>query len=380
VDRKGLPAPQSADYPTDRDYVAPRDAVEKKLAALWEEVLGVRPVGVKTGFFDLGGKSLLAARLFMKIIKTFGKELPLTTLIHAPTVELLAKELRPSEKGAEYPTLVAMRRRGTRPPFFCVHGGAGSTLFLHRLAQRMGPNQPFYGIEPEGLDGGRFQRTTIEQMAAHYLSEIRKVQPAGPYYLGGYCFGGIVAFEMAQQLRRQGEVAALVALFTADLRYHRKIPFKSDESPAKPAHKRLATLLKSPMRALYGKGTRLVVTSRERLAPIAYKIWFRLGRRIPPSMRTLYVWRTLLRAEQNYVPQPHPGTLVLFHGADYENDPNLGWDGLAARLEHRVIGTSSRDSRRDLMNEPLVSQTAAELAACITRASDGFVSPTVKSA
>jgi amino acid adenylation domain-containing protein len=376
VDRKALPAPQSSDYQQERKYVAPRDKVEKRLVALWEDVLDVRPIGVKDGFFDLGGRSLLAARLFIKIARKFGKELPLTTLIHAPTVEVLANELRPTAKKFDYPTLVPMKT-GTLPPFFCVHGGAGSTLFMHRLAEKMDADQPFYGIEPEGLDGRRFRHTTIEQMAAHYLSEIRKRQPIGPYYIGGYCFGGIVAFEMAQQLRRAGESAALVALFTAPLRYHRLVPApKSPPVPARSASQKLATLMKSPARALYRKSAGLVTKTRVKLAPTAYKVWFRLGFRIPPSMRTLYVWRTLLRAEQNYVPKPYPGTLVLFHGSDYASDPNLGWGRLADRLEHRIIGEGAQDSRRDLMDEPLVNQTARELSACIQGASiaSGFPS------
>src|SRR5206468_6185973 len=117
--------------------------------------------------------------------------------------DLLSKE-------AKYSTLVPMRKGGTRPPFFCIHGGAGSTLFLHRLAEKMDAGQSFYGIEPEGLDGRPFRHTTVEEIAAYYLSEIRKLQPNGPYCFGGYCFGGIVAYEIAQQLIRQGEPAALV--------------------------------------------------------------------------------------------------------------------------------------------------------------------------
>jgi amino acid adenylation domain-containing protein len=370
VDRKALPSPRASDYRSDREYVSPRDFVEKKLAKLWEEVLGVNPVGATDNFFDLGGRSLLAARLFIKIAHKFGKELPLTTLIQAPSVELLANELRASGKDAAYPTLVPMRTGGKKPPFFCVHGGAGSTLFLHRLAARMDSQQPFYGIEPEGLDGRKFQRTSVEQMAAHYLLEMRKVQPTGPYHFGGYCFGGIVAFEMAQQLQRQGEKAALVALFTAPLRFNRVAARgkRPAEAAPKSSSARLATLMKSPARVLYKKFASLATKTRLKLMPAAYRSWLALGWKIPPAMRTLYVARTLLRAEQEYRPKCYEGVLFLFHGADYAADPNLGWDGLAAHLEHRIIGDSGQDSRRDLMNEPLVQQTARELEECIALA------------
>src|SRR5271169_1600191 len=224
VDRRALPAPTARDFETDAEFIAARDATERKLVSLWEEVLGVSPISVTTSFFDLGGRSLLAARLFTKILRTFGRELPLSILFRSPTVELLAKELRPAQCDAEYPTLVAIQPKGSKPPFFCVHGGAGGTLFLHRLSRRLGADYPFYGLEPEGLDGKKFRRLTVEEMAAHYLTEIRKVQPNGPYYLGGYCLGGIIAFEMAHLLRRQQEEAALVALFSAELWYNHLSP------------------------------------------------------------------------------------------------------------------------------------------------------------
>jgi amino acid adenylation domain-containing protein len=371
VDRKTLPAPQASDYQRDHEYLAPRDKIERKLVAIWEDLLGVKPIGVKDGFFDLGGKSLQAARLFTKIISSFGKELPLTTLIHAPTVELLANAIRPLSKDANYPTLVPMKKTGTRPPFFCIHGGAGSTLFMHRVGAKMDAEQPFYGIEPEGMDGRQFRNTTLEEIAAYYLSEIRRVQPAGPYCFGGYCFGGIVAYEMAQQLLRQGEPAALVVLLTAELRFHRKVPAPvKPKPPAKAARHRLATLLKNPARTLYRISAAALAKRWEQFAPRFYRIWFRFGLRIPPKMRTLYVWRTLIRAERNYVPKPFPGAVVMFHGSDYDDDPSLGWDGLAANIEHHVIGNSSQDERRDLMNEPWVNQTARELSDCIARACD----------
>src|SRR5262249_42087599 len=330
-----------------------------------------RPVGIKDNFFDLGGKSLQAARLFTRIISSFGKELPLVTLIHAPTVELLANEIRPLSKDANYPRLVAMKKTGTRPPFFCVHGGAGSTLFMHRLAAKMDADQPFYGIEPEGMDGREFKHTTLEEIAAHYLSEIRKLQPKGPYCIGGYCFGGIVSYEMAQQLLRQGEPAALVVQFNAELRFHRKEPAPlKPRARANPTRKRLATLLKNPARALYRVTAVRIVRGWVKFAPTFYRIWFKLGLHIPPRMRTPFIGRTLINAERNYVPKAYPGLVVMFHGSDYKDDPNLGWDGLAEGIEHHIIGHSRQDTRRDLMAEPWVGQTARELCDCIVRACD----------
>jgi amino acid adenylation domain-containing protein len=373
VDRKALPAPQASDYQGEREYVAPREGVEKKLVAVWEEVLGVRPIGVRDNFFDLGGKSLHAAHLFTRIISSFGKELPLTTLIHAPTIELLANEIRPRSKDAKYPTLVPMKKTGTRPPFFCIHSGSGSTLFMQRLAAKMDAEQPFYAVEPEGMDGREFQHTTLEQIAAFYLSEIRKIHPRGPYCVGGYCFGGTVAYEMAQQLLRQGQPAALLVQFNAELLFHRKVPARlKPKAPASPLRKRLATFLKNPPRALYRVSAVRIPAKLKKLkgkfAPTFYRIWFKLGLRLPPRMRTLYIARTLYNAERNYVPKSYPGVVVMFHGSDYGDDPNLGWDGLAGRIEHHIIGESSQPAGRDLMKEPLVGQTARELCDCLVRA------------
>ena len=372
VDRNALPAPKPQHFEFDHDYVAPRDQVEKKLATLWEEVLEIRPIGVKTNFFDLGGRSLLAARLFMKISRTFGKDLPLATLFGAPTIEKLANELRPRAAAPDYSSLVAIQPDGSKPPFFCVHGGAGSTLFLHRLAREIGSDQPFYGLEPEGLDGKPFQRTSVPQMAAHYLSEIRKVQPHGPYHLGGYCFGGLVAFEMAQQLRRRGDEAPVVAMFSAPLRFHRLNRKQASTAPGPDklngASNRFTRLLRSPRQALRWRIVSLIRTVRSRIHMSTCKLFLHLGLKVPQALRTMYVVRMIQQAEQNYAPQPYPGSLTLFRGHGlYENDPNMGWDGLAANLENHEIGDNGLRTRRDIMNEPLVGSLANELRACLDK-------------
>ena len=379
VDRRALPAPRPGDFEADQNFIAPRDAVERKLAALWEEVLGIHPIGVNTSFFDLGGRSLLAARLFMQISRAFGKDLPLATLFHASTIEQLAHELRPQSTATTYATLVAIQPSGSKPPFFCVHGGAGSALFLHRLAREMDPDQPFYGIEPEGLDGRRFQRTTVEQMAAHYLAEIRKVQPEGPYYIGGYCFGGLAAFEMARQLRRQGQRAAVVALFSASLRFHhvagKRMPTVAVAPKSRTVLARLLRLVRSPQKTIGWRITSLTrpVSSKVRMNTVRF--FLSLGLPIPQALRTMYVMRMLGQAEENYAPGHYDGTLILFRGQGlYENDPNMGWDGLAENFENYEIGDGGLRSRRDLMNEPLVGLLAKQLSACLGRARDGDAS------
>ena len=369
VDRKALPPPTASDFEDGIEYVAPRDPVERRLVQLWEEVLGVSPISVTANFFDLGGRSLMAARLFTKILRTFGKELPLSTLFRSPTVERLATELRPATGVAEYRTVVPIQEGGSLPPFFCIHGGAGSTLFMRQLANQLGPSQPFYGIEPDGLDGKPFRHRTVEAMAQYYLSEIRKVQPTGPYYLGGYCFGGLVAFEIARILQQQGEQPALVALFSAALRFNHAVSPPPVKQPStKPAISRIGKVLSSPIHTTRNLAAALYGRALPTFRKYSYSLLFKFGMRVPPEMRTMYVTQMLSWTEEKYQPKPYSGSLVLFYGeGTFEFGPNLGWDGLAEHFEHCVIGNGVLDSRRDIMNEPLVGTTAKVLAPYLDR-------------
>ena len=367
VDRKALPTPSPSDFDSGQDYVAPRDPVELKLANIWEETLGMRPIGVKTSFFDLGGRSLLAARMFMRISREFGKDLPLSLLFQAPTVEQLANELRSNSKPVAYATLVEIQPRGARTPFFCVHGGAGSTLFLHRLSREMDADQPFYGFEPEGMDGRRFERTSVQQMAEHYIAEMRTIQPRGPYFIGGYCFGGLVAFEMAQQLRYLGEQAALVALFSAPLRFHRAVRRQKPASKVA-GSSRWSRLLNSPVQALRWRLISSLRSVRSWLHITTCRAFLSLGLRVPQALRTMYVVRMINQAEEAYAPSRYEGTVALFRGKGlYEDDPDMGWEGLA-RLENFQIGDGGLRSRRDIMNEPLVGLLAKQLRLCFEQA------------
>ncbi len=178
-------------------------------------MLGLDQVGIEDDFFELGGHSLLAIRLFTRIERDLGRRLPLSTLFEAPTVARLAEYLRGTGPQAHWSPLVVIQERGSRPPFFCVHNFGGEVINLNDLAQALGPDQPFIGLQAQGLDGQVEPHATIPEMAACYVQALRSYQPHGPYYLGGFCFGGVVAYEMACQLQSQGEQVALVALFDA---------------------------------------------------------------------------------------------------------------------------------------------------------------------
>ena len=195
-----------------RTVVQPRDTTEWHLLQIWEEILQRQPLSVLDNFFQLGGHSLLAVRLMSHIAKRFERDLPLTTLFQHPTVATLASVLRQDLAFEERTPLVAIHTQGTRPPLFCVHPAGGTAFCYVNLARRLGPDQPFYGLHAPDLSGRENKWGTVEAIAAHYLAALQTVQSQGPYLLGGWSAGGIIAFEMAQQLQRQGQEVGLLAL------------------------------------------------------------------------------------------------------------------------------------------------------------------------
>src|SRR2546423_10485211 len=211
IDQRALP-PNEFKREAEKGFAAPGNELELKLAKIWEEVLNVRPIGTDQNFFELGGHSLMAVRLFAQVEKAFGRKLPLATLFQAPTVKQLARVLHDEGWRAAWSSLVMIQPGSAPTPFFCVHAAGGNVLEYHDLARLLGPDQPFYGLQSHGLDGKSEPHTSIKEMAAHYLKEMREVQPEGPYLLGGRSSGGTIAFEMACQLAAQGEKVALLAL------------------------------------------------------------------------------------------------------------------------------------------------------------------------
>jgi len=222
VNRRELPDPAGEKSDLVDTFVAPRDEIENHLKEIWQWVLDVRPVGIRDNFFELGGHSLLAVRLFVHIEKFFGKSLPLSVLFHAPTIEKLAREIRQEGLSFKWSYLVPVQPHGSKPPFFCVHPHDGDAFRFWDLAVSLGADQPFYGLRAKILKGNQSFHHRIEDMATAYIEEIRTVQPNGPYFLGGHCFGGIVAVEMAQQLLARGEKVALVALIFSHAPGHPK--------------------------------------------------------------------------------------------------------------------------------------------------------------
>ena len=212
IDRKALPAPIGQSLSAARQYVAPRDSYETALCDLWSEALHIDQVGIDDDFFALGGHSLLAAKLFARMDEELGRSLPLSVLFAAPNIRALAEHYRASTAAHKIRSLVALRSKGNRPPLFAVPGVYGNVLGYADLAQALGPDQPFYGLQSIGLDGSEAPLDSIAAMARLYIEELRSVQPNGPYALMGACFGATVAYEMTQQLLQAGESVTILAL------------------------------------------------------------------------------------------------------------------------------------------------------------------------
>jgi acyl carrier protein len=181
---------------------------------LWQQVLEVPKIGIHDNFFDLGGHSLKAAQLFFLLEQVYGRHLPLATLFQAPTIAELASVLSREQWVPPWQSLVAIQPSGTAVPIFMVPGVGGNVLIFAQLARLLGLDQPFYGLQARGLDGKEVPFTSVPEMARHYIAEIRALRPQGPYVLVGICTGGLIAYEIAQQLFGQGEAVTLVVMDT----------------------------------------------------------------------------------------------------------------------------------------------------------------------
>jgi thioesterase domain-containing protein len=212
VDRKALPKPDKKRPELGTAYVEPRDDREKRMVGAWEEVLDIRPIGIDDNFFDLGGHSLVAARLFTRMDDEFQRLLPLSFLIRSPTVRLLTEQFRSKSEAKKISALVPFVETGNHPAIFAVPGVYGNVVGLNDLCRELGTEQPFYGLQSIGLDGLERPIDNMEEMAGRYIREVRTIQPHGPYNFIGACFGSTVAWEMVCQLMEAGEEISFLGL------------------------------------------------------------------------------------------------------------------------------------------------------------------------
>ncbi|MGH9367918.1 MAG: non-ribosomal peptide synthetase [Thermoanaerobaculia bacterium] len=362
LDRRALPPPDWKHRQLEREYEAPQDALELHLTKIWEAVLQTAPIGLDDDFFDLGGHSLLAVRLFAQIERATGRKLPLATLFQAPTVGQIAEVLRERGWSSPWSSLVPIQARGSRPPFYCVHAAGGGVLPYRALSRRLGPDQPFYGLQARALVEGIKAPTRVEEMAEEYLAEIQSLQPEGPYYIGGHSAGGTVAYEIACRLLARGEKVALLALFDTWAPGHGEvIPEKLVRVMLSESWRRLGRFF-SGIR----KGARLRYL-REKLA-IRVKVLRGRASDVPPELQELR--ESIEQAAEAYHPaQAYPGKIALFRARrqppEYALDRTLGWGAFAAGgVEvHKVPGFHG-----EVVEEPQAAILAEGLRECLDRA------------
>ena len=337
------------------------DTIELQLVRIWESVLRIECVTADDDFFAVGGDSLAAAALFAAVEKFFNVDLPVSTLLQAPTIKLLAKAIRMRGPSVVDLRLVALQLGGSNPPLYCVPGADSAAISLRHLARRLGPEQPFFAFQPRGLDGRPPYLRTVEQMAADYLDVLRQHQPRGPYCLCGTSFGGVVAFEMACSLIAQGERVSFLGLLDT----------YGGDYPRPRRDLSLRKKIKVAMRRSRAGATKTFSEWWQRLlVRLDLKFGFRPLPR-PHAQRYLYLQEICFAARRHYSLRPFNGRIHLFRleaqpsATLYELDPFLGWRGAATGgIEvHEVPGRHGFHLR-----EPNVGDLAKKLARCLSHA------------
>jgi len=383
VDHKALPEPGQADAGKEHAYVAPSNPLESQLAWMWEDLLGVRAVGIRESFFELGGHSLLAVRLMARIQTQLGMDLPISTLFRGETVEELAKILSEQSSAWRWSPLVPIQPQGRKTRFFCVHALGGNVNNYYLLARYLGSDQPFYGLQAPPLHEATEEDAQIELMAARYVEAVRDVQPLGPYLIGGYSFGSFVAYEMARQLQAQGQKVSLLALFdTYSPLYLNKLPGNRDVaemlvslawSTSREQRKRLLLPVDELRRLTFDEQLSLFLEKmrEEGLAPAEVDHQL-LSRFLKGSAARQ-------RASQDYVPRPYSGRVTVFKCRERDllwnqrltavgldpDDRTLGWGELSGEPADVIEIPGHHDV---ICQEPFVQSLAESLGACLDAA------------
>ncbi|GJD16857.1 hypothetical protein RIVM261_018130 [Rivularia sp. IAM M-261] len=368
VDKRALPSSEIIQSSINKSFVAPRNFTELTLAKAWENLLNTSPVGATDNFFDLGGHSFLAVRLMAQIYDKFGHNLPLSTIFENPTIEKLAAIVSQPSRKSSNSHLVAINSSGDKIPFFCMHGAGGDISQYFKLSRILGEEYPFYGLE-HGSDLEQPRIISVEETASRYLQEIRKVQPNGPYLLGGHCYGGVLAFEMAQQLQKHGQTVGLVAVIDAILpettiestddddakfllRIAEEIKIGNDIDFSLPFEE-LRDLSLDEQLNLVNKKANFIFSDAE----------------LKDFLRHYQVFKANVQAMRDYVPQVYPRSLTIFRAQeeiihDFDNpewstdDLFLGWDKYSTKSTQVVEVPGNHFS---ILLEPHIHELARQL-------------------
>jgi amino acid adenylation domain-containing protein len=382
LDRSALPAPTpenvlapSDKLPGDRRYFPPTDTLEAQMVEMWEQVLGVGQVGIRDDFFQLGGHSLDAAVMINQISQKLGKKLPLSAMFHAPTIERLAELVRANNWTPHWSVIVSIKEHGSRPPLFLAHGSTGNVLGFYGLRRHISEEQPLFAIQALGLSSGRASFSTIPQMAAYYVQELRAFRPNGPYCLGGFSSGGLLAYEMAQQLTAAGEQVALLALFDSNIEVAGGYWLKSIYSRRALRMSLLAIRYNFYTLRKYGLAFAVKRKVRNIGGSLKILMWQLRGQKIgslegSDASRHLTISEGFTRAIRVYKPKPYSGYVILFRcffPGSQHSDVSAGWNSyITGSLEIQNV----EGDHENILCEPHVGNLAHQLNQALQRVQD----------
>jgi amino acid adenylation domain-containing protein len=384
VDRHALKAP---DRTSDSDrFIEARNQLEMKLVQIWSDILKIDKIGVQDNFFDLGGHSLLATYLMTQIKQVFAKDIPLTKLFQNPTIEQLATIIQKDFHESSESCLVAIQPNGSHLPFFCVPGAGGRPFYFYHFGRYLGEEQPFYSFE-NNLYQELGSITRIEDIASIYVAAMQSVQPEGPYFLGGHSYGGNVAFEMAQQLHKQGQKVGLLAIIDSSAPTYKDKQMLLDYIDWD--HARWLAEVSKGIEIYLDKNVDISYETLQTLSveeQLKYVLhYFKMANMLAPNAEIeqltniVQAYKTSCLCLVDYVPQqPYPGTVTILRAnEDMPDDPNshlnaevsqdlsLGWSEFSTEPVdiHFVLG-----NHITIMVEPHIQVLAEELKACIQQA------------
>ena len=376
LDRRALPLPDCTAGAMEQEYVAPRTVLERQLAAIWEEVLGVKQVGIHANFFEFGGHSLNGMKVIARVREQCHVDAPVRWLFESPTIAGLAEKIQLATLDTAKPTGALTCRSaslfelkpgtGKMPVFFLPggYGGDGEFLVYAKLLQLVGEEFTFYGLRPRSANGETPAPERVEDMAAEYLKEITAVDPNGPYLLVGNCIGGIVAFELARQLSAEGRpVAQCIMMDTVC-----------------PTARGSASLIQKAKRKIYELANHYYVERAALHAEQASRLsngeklsyFWALAKDLPRVERARRNKATYMRTLASYRPKIYAGPVTMIVSENlYSRDPTLGWSPF---ISTKVHAYKARGDHEAYIREN-VSDTARQLRQCLFNATSRYPAP-----
>lgn len=383
IDQSALPAPEFSSSARQMESPKPRNRVEKQMAEIWVDVLGIDNPGIKDNFFELGGSSFTGMQLMARIQQTFGETLLLADLLDKPTIENLCKRLGSGDTKENNSVVLGIQTRGDRQPLFCVHPVGGNVLCYTDLARHLGTTQPVYGIQAKGLRTGQHTINSIEAMAKLYVEELRTIQPESPYALSGWSLGGIIAFEMAQQLIAADQEVALLALIDSYL------PNTSMFAPTsnRLTEEELISTFAQDLGGIAGKAFSLAPEKLQSIEADKQFDYFIAQTQtleiLPPEINSrqlhqlFLVFKANTQAMFTYKPRAYPETAIVYcASADkMKMNSSLSWNQIIADINDISIPCNHYEIVRD----PYIGEIAQHLSSRLQRIQPAdFLNHTVK--